>query len=479
MKTIRSKLIIYFFVFVFLFNIVSTAIFFSSSRLMNEYNSSFERFLLFNSISQRTNELTDKVTRFVVERDPVYVEEFQKIRKKLEGEKDSLARSMPGIDKYQLQKYENMIETFIEQGELAIGFAIRDDIDRYHYYLEEVQNTSSYLKETTLDLIDLELTEYQSFYQQLNERNQSFQKFIIYLFSTSVLLAVFFALWFSKEMNEPIQALTAMAQEVSAGNLQGDDVKIKSNDEMKILGETFNQMRTNIRDLIEEMKKKSEQEQLLKELELKHLQNQINPHFLFNTLNTVSRMAFLENAGQTTKLIESVSSLLRYSLGDLNESVTLREEVNSVRDYFYIQRTRFFDRISFQTTIDERCLDMEVPRLILQPLVENAFIHGVEGKEEGGEIRLSIYESGDWIVAEVTDNGIGMSEDKIQNYVNMNREGKERHTGHTTGLGLENVIRRLQLFYNRRDVVDITSKYQEGTSIRLLLPKIHGNQETT
>lgn len=172
-----------------------------------------------------------------------------------------------------------MIDTLIVEGELTIGFAIRDNIDMYNDHLEEAQNTAIYLKEITLDLIDLELTEYQSFYQQLNERNDAFRQFIIYLFLTSVLLAVFFALWFSKELNEPIQVLTNMAREVSAGKLDGKTIEIQSNDEMKILGEAFNQMRGNIRELIQEMQKKSEQEQLMKELELKHLQNQVNPHF--------------------------------------------------------------------------------------------------------------------------------------------------------------------------------------------------------
>lgn len=386
MKSIRSKLITYFFVFVILFNIVATAIFLSSNQLMKTYNSSFERFLLFNSISQKTNELIEKVNRFVVERDSHDVIDFQKIRREIENEKIKLTKKMDGIDPYQLKKYENVIDTLIVEGELTIGFAIRDNIDMYNDHLEEAQNTAIYLKEITLDLIDLELTEYQSFYQQLNERNDAFRQFIIYLFLTSVLLAVFFALWFSKELNEPIQVLTNMAREVSAGKLDGKTIEIQSNDEMKILGEAFNQMRGNIRELIQEMQKKSEQEQLMKELELKHLQNQVNPHFLFNTLNTISRMAFLENADQTTRLIESVSSLLRYSLGDLEKSVPLREEVKVVKDYFYIQQTRFFDRITFHTDIDEGCLDTRVPRLILQPLVENAFIHGIEGREEGGEI---------------------------------------------------------------------------------------------
>lgn len=439
---------------------------------MNAYNTSFERFLLFNSISQKTNELIEKVNRFVVERDSQYAVDFQNLRKDIEDEKTKLMKKMDGIDPYQLKKYENVIDTLIVEGELTIGFAIRDNIDLYNDHLEEAQNTAIYLKEITLALIDLELTEYQSFYQQLNERNDAFRKFIIYLFLTSVLLAVFFALWFSKELNEPIQVLTNMAREVSAGKLDGKTIEIQSNDEMKILGEAFNQMRGNIHELIQEIQKKSEQEQLMKELELKHLQNQVNPHFLFNTLNTISRMAFLENAEQTTRLIESVSSLLRYSLGDLKKSVTLREEVKVVKDYFYIQQTRFFDRIAFRTNIDEGCLDIQVPRLILQPLVENAFIHGIEGREEGGEICLTVRDADSQIIVEVVDNGIGMSESIIQKFRHLTENDKKiGHTGHSTGLGLENVIRRLQLFFEMNDVVRIFSKPEKGTRIQLHLPK--------
>jgi len=472
MKSIRSKLITYFFIFVVLFNIVATAIYLSSNQIMNAYNTSFERFLLFNSISQKTNELIEKVNRFVVERDSQYAVDFQNLRKDIEDEKTKLMKKMDGIDPYQLKKYENVIDTLIVEGELTIGFAIRDNIDLYNDHLEEAQNTAIYLKEITLALIDLELTEYQSFYQQLNERNDAFRKFIIYLFLTSVLLAVFFALWFSKELNEPIQVLTNMAREVSAGKLDGKTIEIQSNDEMKILGEAFNQMRGNIHELIQEIQKKSEQEQLMKELELKHLQNQVNPHFLFNTLNTISRMAFLENAEQTTRLIESVSSLLRYSLGDLKKSVTLREEVKVVKDYFYIQQTRFFDRIAFRTNIDEGCLDIQVPRLILQPLVENAFIHGIEGREEGGEICLTVRDADSQIIVEVVDNGIGMSESIIQKFRHLTENDKKiGHTGHSTGLGLENVIRRLQLFFEMNDVVRIFSKPEKGTRIQLHLPK--------
>lgn len=475
MKMIRSKLLAYFSVFVLLFNMVSISIYFSSTRLVKEYHDGYESLLALNQISRLTNQLFETVNIFLEEREVKYVVEFQNIRKDLVNETERLENKMIGADPYQIKKYENMIDTLIQQSELVIGFALRGDIDRYTTHLQEAQNTTFYIKDTTIDLIDVELTEYQNFYQNMNQRNVSFTNFIIFLFITSLLLAIIFALWFSRGINEPIQDLTKVAKEISAGNLEGEDVYIHSNDELKLLGDAFNQMRGNIRLLIKEIQRKSEQEQLLKELELRHLQNQINPHFFFNTLNTISRMAYLEEAQMTTKLIESLSSLFRYSLGDIQKSVYLRDEVKAVHDYFIIQRVRFADRISFTMNIDNSCLDIKVPRLIIQPLVENAFIHGVENMEEGGKISLNIYPQAENVIVEVVDNGAGIDQKVLTKL--FERENQENHTGHTTAIGLKNVTRRLQLFFDKADVLSIDSEKGKGTTVRLILPKEAQAQE--
>lgn len=164
----------------------------------------------------------------------------------------------------------------------------------------------------------------------------------------------------------------------------GTPIEVQSNDELKVLGDAFNHMRLNIHSLVQEIKDQSELDQLLKEMELKHLQNQINPHFLFNTLNAVSKMAYLEDANATSSLIDSVAAILRHSLGEIDTHVTLGDEVAIVGDYFNIQKSRFSERVQFITEIDETCLAIKIPRLTLQPLVENAFIHGIEEREEGG-----------------------------------------------------------------------------------------------
>ncbi|MCP8617560.1 sensor histidine kinase [Salirhabdus salicampi] len=472
MKTIRSKLILYFFFFVLLFNIVATTIYFSSHRLMNEYHTSIERFLVLNTISQTSNELYDTVNAYVVEKTAPHLTRYYDVRQKLMEDKEQLREKVTHLDPIQLNQYIHIIDTLLQESELTVGFVLKHDIERYTEHVKETRQTANYIQETTLHLIDMELTEYQDFYQQLQQRHEHFKWFIISLFGTTVLLGIFFAVWFSRSMNKPIQTLSNAAQEVASGVLEGPDIKIKSNDELKLLGTTFNDMRKNIRNLIEEMKEKSELDRLLKELELKHLQNQINPHFLFNTLNTISRMAYLENARNTSKLIEAVSVLLRHSLGDLRKSVTLKDEVEVVHEYLYIQSTRFADRMKFTKRIETDNLTIPIPRLTLQPLVENAFIHGIEGKEDGGVIGLHIFEEKEKVVVEIEDNGVGMSEELIDKFQNIqNDDDHDDHVGHSTGLGLRNVIRRLQLFYQEENVVEIDSQLYRGTTIRLRLPK--------
>ncbi|MDQ0218126.1 sensor histidine kinase [Peribacillus cavernae] len=471
MKTIRTKLLLYFFVFVVLFNVVSISIYFSSRSLLSEYDASFERFLLLNQISQTSNLLYEKTNAYVVEKNQTTIGEFHKVRRQLDDDLAELQTNENSLDPVQLQKYINTIKNFVQECEITIGLVIRDDIDQYTKHLKEARTTSSYLKETTLDLIDLELTDYQSFFAEMEIRNESFKWFTLFLFNTTVLLAISFALWFSRGINRPIQSLSKAAQEISTGKFDGQAVQIESNDELKLLGNSFNTMRDNIRQYIIEIEEKSELDRLFKDLELKHLQNQINPHFLFNTLNTVSRMAYLEDAKETSRLIDSVSALLRYSLGDNNKSVLLREEVNVVTDYFYIQQTRFGDRITFQKHVEADCLDIDIPSLTLQPLVENAFIHGVEGKEEGGEISLYIYKEGQNTIVEITDNGTGMTQEQIAALLTLSSNRHEPpHVGHSTGLGLKNVIRRLQLFYQSEHVIEICSAPGQGTSIKLIVP---------
>lgn len=468
---IRSKLLLYFIVLLVLLTAVGLFFYNRSETIVTEYDDSFERFLLLNDISQRTNLVTEKLHAYILDKEKPYLKDYQAEKMKLLDDQKRLNQEM-GSNDILLINYKNLIDSFLQEGDATLEAFQKDDINRYANHFSEVMKIGSFLQESTLDLLNDKLTDYQKFYDQMAMQNHYYKLMSISLFAAAFFLSTLLAFWISGGITRPISRLSLAAKQISTGNLTGEDIKISTNDELKLLTETFNQMRTNLRRLVFEIKQKSELDKLLKELELRSLQNQINPHFLFNTLNTVSKMAYLEEAEQTSRLIESIAAFLRYNLGDFDSISTLRDEVRIVKEYFFIQQTRFGERIQFFTDVQDDCLDIEIPSLIIQPLVENAFIHGVEAYEENAIIYLLIYKKDTSVIIEVIDNGAGMDEmtkTTLLQYADGAAAG-EGIKGSSTGIGVKNVIRRLQLFYQRNDVVEIETELGKGTVFRLMVP---------
>jgi sensor histidine kinase YesM len=483
MIKIRTKVLLYFSIFIVLLNVTVFFFYQSSEDIVTDYDYSMRRLLLFNEISQRANRMVEQLNAYVTEKDERYFREYERQYRWLQQHRGQVGETLSNRNNRLLvENYENMIESLLEEGALTAYHFQAGNISLYSSHLHEAMKIASFIQETTLSLIDGELTTYQHFYDEVEARNRYFRYMGMGLFMTTFLLGVLLAVWFSGGLTRPIARLSRAAREIASGKLDGPDVISTTNDELKLLTDTFNDMRRNLKRLIEEMKQKSELDRLVKELELKSLQSQINPHFLFNTLNVVSKMAYLEEANQTSRLIEAIAAILRYNLGDLQRTVTLADEVHIAREYFFIQQTRFFDRIKFSMDVEESCLSLPIPPLTLQPLIENAFIHGIESYEKGAEISLKVEKRKERVVIEIRDNGVGMSEEvkeKLNAFIKGEEEGSISHgktRGHSTGIGMRNVIRRLQLFYGMQDVVEIKSTVGKGTTIRLLLPMTKGGR---
>ncbi len=463
-------------VLVFLINSVAFLLFQNSQKSVDEYNAILQRFFLLNDVSISTKSVYESLDAYLLDQSIKKMDRYSSERTKLRNMQSQLKHQMS--HDMAIKNYYYLIDSFLDECTVIIAAYNRQDLEVYSSHLTDLSRISMYIQEATLTLINHELTNYQTFYREMHERNELFSSIGIITFVFTILVSILFALWFSKGMTKPITLLSEAAKEISSGQFDGADVKASTRDELRFLTETFNNMRENIRRLIQEIKQKSELDKLLKEMELKSLQNQINPHFLFNTLNTVSKMAYIEGAEQTSDLIDSVAALLRYNLGDLAKPSTLKEEVTVVHDYFFIQKTRFGDRVKFKTEIDESCLSLPIPILTLQPIVENAFIHGIESYEHGAVLSLFVQKHDKEVIVEVADNGVGMDELTKKRLLGQDettdiKQGSTKeHTGHSTGLGLQNVIKRLQLFYSKEQVVEIESQPGEGTVIRLFLPVV-------
>ncbi|MDU4961632.1 MAG: PocR ligand-binding domain-containing protein [Sporomusaceae bacterium] len=221
------------------------------------------------------------------------------------------------------------------------------------------------------------------------------------------------------------------------------------------------------KQLMAEIKAKAELENLLRAAELKALQSQVNPHFLFNTLNTIARLAMLEGAAQTQEIVYALSDLLRNNLRDIEELRTLEEEVKSITDYLTIQKVRFGDRVQPFIHVDESLKNICIPALSLQPLVENAIIHGLEPKKDGGSVHITGRGVGDKVVITVADTGVGIAADRIQAiFMSEKRTSK----GQSTGLGMINVHKRIMQYFGPQFGLRVESRLGEGTEVSICLP---------
>lgn len=419
----------------------------------------------------------EKVNAYAIEKDQQFAKEYLASKQKMKSYDQTLRKdaglhaAIPSIEKYQY-----MMRTLINESDATMTHVKEGKIKEYAASVKEVRTVSSYIQEQTMALLDDELSEYQVLYQSLQKRHQTYALFTLCLFTLSIGVALWMAYMIAGGISRPIVHLSRSVKEVSEGNFDGADLHVTSNDEIFVLNEAFQRMRQEMKMMIEEMKQKAALDQKIKDMKLKTLQNQMNPHFLFNTLNIVSRMAYLESADATSRLIQSVSTLMRYSLSALSASVTLEQEVKVVKEYFHIQETRFADRITCKTTIDASCLSVLIPSLTLQPLVENAFIHGVEPKEEDGLVELSIYQEGGYVMIRIRDNGMGINEQEKRRLLSEKDEEDPNilSKGHSTGIGLRNVISRLRLFYGVQNALQIDSKPNEGTTIQLAIPMKEG-----
>lgn len=219
--------------------------------------------------------------------------------------------------------------------------------------------------------------------------------------------------------------------------------------------------------LVEELKITAELREDLREMELRALQSQVNPHFLFNTLATIAAQSTLESAPRTTQLTLALSRLLRYNLRRIRDTVTLREELASVRDYLLIQEARFEGRLRVEIAVPADVLDTRVPVLSVQPLVENAILHGLEAADDGW-LRLAARRSRGDVEIEVSDNGQGMDLERLKQVLEQKDLGTG--AGHTTGLGLYSVNKRVQYFFGPEYGLSLDSRPGRGTRAVIRLP---------
>ena len=277
-----------------------------------------------------------------------------------------------------------------------------------------------------------------------------------------VMLAVFAGLVavtvLSCSITAPIRELSNAMKQVEQENF---DIEIQSRrkDEIGHLITSFHYMVGKIRQLICEVyQKKIEQ----KNAEIRALQAQINPHFLYNTLDSINWMLIERDEQDISDVVISLGEILRYAVGGQNHLVPLGSEARYIESYLFIQKNRLEDRLNYQWELAEDTLDVLVPRLIMQPIVENAVIHGIEPLKKGGVILMKAWIEKEMLLIRVTDNGRGMNQEELEAL----RE-KISGTDEIENIGMRNIQRRMELIYGQEQAMEIESVQGEGTTITL------------
>ncbi|MDO5541347.1 MAG: histidine kinase [Eubacteriales bacterium] len=299
-----------------------------------------------------------------------------------------------------------------------------------------------------------------------------------------VLLVLFLVvIWLAKTMNGsiiyPVMELAEASRKIASNDFYIEDIQVENKDELGELVAAFNKMkyatgryiqtqeekRIALDRLHEKEVERLEMERRLESAQMELLKSQINPHFLFNTLNVIGGMANLEEADITEKMIKALSDLFRYNLKNDQPVVSLTRELKVVRDYMYLQHMRFGARISYEIDCNVDTEKVMIPTFTFQPLVENAIIHGLTPKVEGGKIRICVRERQKNLFISVYDNGVGMSEETLQKVKNELSESIDQRAG----IGISNVSGRIHCMYPDSKV-EVYSRQDRGTLVQIQIP---------
>lgn len=288
---------------------------------------------------------------------------------------------------------------------------------------------------------------------------------VLLLFVISLLLSLFMIYIFANSYNSRIQLLQHHMKMVqnSQFNIITEDT---GKDEIGYLIHSFNAMTLQINDLVNEvlefqLRDKEHQLESVK-AELKFLQSQMDPHFLFNTLNAILVVCNRNHYEEVTEIIKYLSKTLRYLIQWNDELVTIEKEITFTMMYLTIEKFRFQEKFHFDIDLEKGLDDILIPKMLIQPFVENACKHGIQGTKNSGLVHIRIYMSNDQVNVVIKDNGIGMLPDKLKSILEPQ---KEDH------IGIQNVLRRLKLYYGDSYHISIRSSYGEGTTVLIQLPR--------
>ena len=489
----RTRLIVFFLMSIVLILATTLYTYYNSQMLITNTDNLFEKDIELNELYENIIAVEKSLELYLSTGTSESLTEYNRIASNLETWSTDVLSSpeytQPGMI---MKDIGNLILTYLSKANVAVTAKRGRNVSQFVKYYNESSITAGYLYREIDTLMVQQLQESAQYYSRISKRVNTLQvlNIVLIIAISSIIIVMIFV--FSFKLTSPIDKLVLLSESIARGEFDMPVDIIDSKDEISVLSEAFRVMVPRLKNYVEGITEKAELEVQLKEehmqnltmknalreAQLHALQTQINPHFIFNTINAGAQIALLEGDNKTSEFLVEAAVLFRYNLKSLDEPVSFSEEIANVRSYIYVLKARFRDTVGYHEEIDndERLLNLKMPRLILQPVVENAYIHGLSELEDGGLISIKASIEGANAVIRIIDSGSGMSTKQQKwliahiNGLKPELEMAEKKGGHTTGIGLTNIVKRLRLFSGVENVFEIESHPGSGTSVTFRLP---------
>lgn len=427
------------------------------------YNQVFEGYSDLQQYYEAVKQSSDDMKKYLTIGESAYLSEYDTSMRIAENGIRDLSENPVIKDQWRFRLLQNMLNEYKNSAqELMEQYTENEDVASYRKYYEIFLKNERLIQETSTGYYHL-ITETMN--QQ--KANLSFAQTLTYLMILiASLTIIFWTRYFSKlfyhTISKPLQKVLESIALIKQGEYNLE-MESQSSLEMEEICVALEEMAGKIALNMETQKEKAELEKKLAQSELKMLQNQINPHFLFNTLNTIYCMAEQEGAYDASQMLLKTSHLLRYGLEMQNRLSDLERELHALAYYIEIQQKRFDDKISFHIEVENEneIKHISIPAMILQPLVENALQHGLKDCVKDGTVSVRIRKCANRLIIQVSDNGQGMSEADLSQLI-----ANDYHKKDGEGLGLYNVVHRLKMYCQDIDIA-LHSAIGEGFDIKL------------
>lgn len=361
-----------------------------------------------------------------------------------------------------VKKYLKNLEIYIDRIEqnLMEGNKYEDNIEIWE---NDVQIVTSLLRETIFQYIYYEIKEIQASRTEYQDFFASMLRFSGIAFAFIVLLIIVLSYYIPQSITRPITRLSEVTRQVTNGDLTVR-ADVRAGAEVSVLNDSLNEMIDKINELLEQVTKEQTR---LRKAEFELLQSQINPHFLYNTLDAIVWLAESGEQKKVVSMVGSLSDFFRTSLNQGKDIISIKEELQHVRSYLEIQQVRYQDIMKYEINVPEELDKYLIPKITIQPLVENALYHGIKNKRGLGGIVIDGRLEEDCFVLQIRDNGIGMPEERLKQVL----DGIYCKTPTEKDIyGLYNVNERIRLNFGEDFGISIESTYGEGTIVSIRLP---------